>query len=79
VVLWSARDVCEVSDVFCEDGPTAGDCSTEYLGVGGAAEPQISQCHGIDPDGPESFGQCRRIDLVDDELHRASAAAVPLR
>jgi hypothetical protein len=72
-------DLREVADVFREHGVFAGDCGAEHLRIGRARESKICNGGRFDRSGPTRFGEGRRVHLVDEDFHRASAAAVSLR
>ena len=69
-------DTHEVADVFGQDNPTARDRGTEGFCVGAATELEPQDGDSVDPDRPKALGQRGWVHLIDEELHRASAAAV---
>jgi len=72
-------DSREVANVLGEHGVAAGDSSTEHFWVRRAGESKLSDRGGLDPRRLKRFGDSDRVHLVDEDLHRASAAAVSLR
>ena len=76
VICGNAR---EVADVLGEYGIAGGGRRAEHLGVGRSRESKVRHSGGLDSRGLQLFGDGGRIHLVDEDLHRVSAAAVSLR
>ena len=72
-------DSREVADVLREHGSSRRRLRAEHLRIGRAGESKIRNRGRLDPSGPKRFGDGGRVHLVDEDLHRASAAAVSLR
>lgn len=72
-------DVREVANVLREHAVAAGDRRAEHLWIGRARETKLRDRGRIDPDSPKRCGHSGRVHLVDEDLHRVSAAAVSLR
>ena len=73
------RDPREIADVFGQDGVAARHRRREDLCVGAASQSERRDRERFDSNRAESVGQRRWIHLVNQQLHRASAAAVSLR
>jgi hypothetical protein len=71
------RDAREVADVLGEHGVAAGDRCAEHLGVGRARKLKLRDRGSLDPRRLKRFGD--GVHLVNEDLHRVSAAAVSLR
>ena len=65
--------------VLSEQAKAAGDGRAKYLCIGSAAKSNIRDSCRVDPASPERFGHRGWVHLVDEDLHRASAAAVSAR
>jgi hypothetical protein len=72
------RDTREVADVFGQDDSAARDRGAEDLCVGAAAELELHDGDSVEPDRSKALGQRGWVHLIDEELHRASAAVVSL-
>jgi hypothetical protein len=68
-------DPREVADVLPEHDVSAGDCGAEHLRISRARESKICNGGRFDPSSPKRFGDGRRVHLVDEDVHRASATS----
>jgi len=72
-------DSGEVSDVLGEHDLAAGHRRRENLAVRAAPQFECADRDGFGSSRLQTLGQGRRVHLVEEELHRVSAAAVSLR
>ena len=70
-------DSREVADVLGEYGIAGG--GGQHLWIRCARKPKVRDRGGLNPRRLERTGDDARVHLVDEDLHRASAAAVSLR
>jgi hypothetical protein len=69
----------EVADVLGEHAIATGDCGAEHFWIRRAGESKVRDRSGLNPRRLKRTGDGGRVHLVDEDLHRASAAAVSLR
>lgn len=72
-------DPHEIPNILSEHAKSAGDGRAENLCIGSATKTKIRDSRRFDPARSEGFGHRGWVHLVDENLHRASAAAVSAR
>jgi hypothetical protein len=69
----------EVDDILGKEDIATGNRGSEYVGICVAGEPESGNGGRVNAGGLQATGQRGGIHLIEQELHRASAAAVSLR